>query len=445
MTVSPASAVLERLRSTVRGPVWLPGDEHFDEARRPWNLAVEQDVAAVVSAADAADVSALVAVAARAGLTVAPQPNGHGATGNTAGTILLRTGALDGIDVDPAAKVARIGAGVRSGDLQRAAADHGLTALPGSSPVVSVVGVALGGGLSWFGRAFGWAADSVTAFEVVGADGVARTVRADTDPDLFWALRGGGGDYAVVTGLELALHDAPSVSGGRVLWDGRHALQVAEVYRALAAAAPRELTLWLALMDFPWSGPMVAIDMTFLGGHAEALEAMRLIERLPAPVEDTRRPMSAAELGTIASEPTDPVAGLSRGELLGALDDAALAALVGEPISPLNVVQVRHLGRALADPSDSPHGPLEEPYLVYLLGALTDETRRASISARQRDLARALPTTGRKPVTFLGPGERLSDALPAVSVDRLRRIKAEHDPAGVFRGDVSVLDLPAST
>src|SRR5699024_6531804 len=121
------------------------------------------------------------------------------ATGRTADCVLLRTGRLDEVSIDPAARRARVGAGVRSGDLQRAAAAHGLTALPGSSPVVSVAGVVLGGGLSWFSRAFGWAADSVRAFHVVDALGTARTVTSDSDPDLFWALRGGGGDFAVVT------------------------------------------------------------------------------------------------------------------------------------------------------------------------------------------------------------------------------------------------------
>ncbi|MFD0473598.1 FAD-binding oxidoreductase [Nonomuraea thailandensis] len=104
--------------------------------------------------------------------------------------------------------------------MQAAAAAHGLTGLPGSSPVVSVAGVALGGGLSWFGRAHGWVSDAVTAFDVVDAEGRQRHVTAGSDPDLFWALRGGGGDFAVVTALELTLHPAPSLFGGRVLWQG---------------------------------------------------------------------------------------------------------------------------------------------------------------------------------------------------------------------------------
>ena len=274
-------ASLADLRRAVRGEVLLPGDDGFDAARRPWNLAVDQPAAAVVTAADAADVAALVRFAARAGLDVAPQPNGHGATGRTEGAVLLRTGALDAITVDPVARRARIGAGVRSGDLQRATARHGLTALPGSSPVVSVAGAALGGGLSWFSRAFGWVADSVVAFDVVDAHGEERTVTAATDPDLFWALRGGGGDYAVVTALELSLRDAARVHGGRVLWEGRHTGVVAETFRTITADAPRELTLWLELLHFPGAEPMVAIDTTFLGPEDEARDLLAALDRLP--------------------------------------------------------------------------------------------------------------------------------------------------------------------
>jgi len=419
------------LRGAVRGRVWLPGDEGFDGARRPWNLAVEQPVAAVVEAADAADVAALVRFAGAAGHPVATQPNGHGATGRTAGTILLRTSRLDGIDVDAAARRARIGAGVRSGALQAAAAAHGLTGLPGSSPVVSVAGVALGGGLSWFGRAYGWVADSVTAFDVVDATGTARRVTGESDPDLFWALRGGGGDYAVVTGLELTLREAPSLFGGRMLWQGRHARAVAEAFRAITADAPDALTVWFELLHFPGAEPMVAVDSTYLGGEASARSLLAGLDALPAPIGDSRRPMSVAELGAITAEPTEPSAGMSRAALLTTLDGAP-EALLAEPIAPLMAVQVRHLGGALARPSDSPHGALREPYLVYLFGAPSP-----AVAERQRALVELLPASGRKPVTFLAPDESLGDALGAEAIDRLREIKARRDPSGVFRANFS--------
>ncbi|WP_100444488.1 FAD-binding oxidoreductase [Glycomyces xiaoerkulensis] len=429
---------LANLHEVVRGRVLLPSEEGFDLARRPWNVAVEQQVRAVVEAADEHDVAALVDYASRAGLSISTQPNGHGATGSASGTILLRTGRLDGVEIDPAARRARIGAGVQSGSLQAAAAEHGLTGLPGSSPVVSVAGVALGGGLSWFGRAFGWVADGVTAFEVVDAAGKARTVSAANEPDLFWALRGGGGDYAIVTALEVELHEAPELFGGRVLWPASHARAVAEAFRSMTAAAPDELTLWLELLHFPGAEPMVAIDSTYLGPEADARSLLAEIDRLPEPLSDTRAAMSAAEIGTITGEPTDPSPGRSRAELLTHLDEAALGALLDEPISPLMTVQVRHLGGALALGGDGPHGPLREPFAVYFFGSPADPASSEAMARKQRTFAEALPVSGRKPLSFLNPSEDLTDALPGRSVERLRAIKERHDPAGTIRGNFAV-------
>lgn len=429
-----SQTTLDLLRTAVRGRVWLPADAGFDDARLPWNRAVEQPTCAVVEAADAEDIARLLRFASAHGVPVAPQPSGHGATGRTAGGILLRTARLDSVDIDPSAMTARIGAGVRSGDLQRSAAGHGLTALPGSSPEVTVTGAALGGGLSWFGRTFGWIGDSIRAAEIVLADGTMRRVGA-TDKDVLWALRGGGGEIAVVTSLELRLRRVSTVFGGRQLWSAPHARDVAEVFRSLTEAAPDELTLWLELLHFPGAEPMIGIDSTFLGPEDTARDLMRATDRLPTPLTDTRAVMSVADLGRITAEPTEPGPGQSRAELLTRLDDDALDALLSAPIAPLMTVQVRHLGGALARPSDSPHGPLAEPYAVYLFGVPRSPDDADSISIRQAELADVLPVSGRKPISFLNPSEHLSDALPAASLQRLRQLKRHYDPHGIIRGN----------
>jgi FAD/FMN-containing dehydrogenase len=428
-----------RLRDVVRGRVVLPADAEFDHARRPWNLAIEQSPSAVVEAVDADDVAAVLRFASMHGVPVTAQPSGHGATGRADGAILLRTGHLDSISVDPDARTARIGAGVRSGDLQRAAAAHSLTALPGSSPVVTVTGAALGGGLSWFGRRFGWMADGILAAEIVLADGTVRRVD-DSDPEMLWALRGGGGELAIVTSLEVRLRPAPTLFGGRVLWPATHARSVAEVYRAMTRTAPDELTLWLELLHFPGAEPMIAIDSTYLGPEENAREWMQPMESLPVPLSDTRAVMSAADLGEITGEPTTPGAGLSRGELLSHLDDTTLDALLAEPIAHLMTVQIRHLGGALVQPSDSPHGPLREPYAVYLFGVPVSAEIADSIRATQERLIASLPVTGRKPITFLAPSESLAAALPVTSLERLRRLKDALDPDGLIRGNFGLPD-----
>ncbi|WP_114853362.1 FAD-binding oxidoreductase [Brachybacterium sp. YJGR34] len=437
MSLRPHSLV-DQLRTAVRGPVHAPGDPGFAVVHRPWNLAVAQDVPAVVEARDAEDVRAVLTLAARHRVPVAAQPTGHGASGRAAGAILLRTGRLDEITIDPHRRVARIGAGVLSGALQRAAAVHGLTGLPGSSPVVSVAGVVLGGGLSWFGRALGWAADSLLAAEVVTADGALRRVDPDSDPELLWALRGGGGDLAVLTALELRLHPAPAVVGGRMLWPAEHAREVAAAFEEITAAAPDQLTTWFSLLTPPGGAPLVALDAAYLGQEAEARELLAPADLLPAPLSDTRAPMSTAEMGTITGEPTDPTPGASRAELLGGVDAAALEALLAAPIAPLLTAQIRHLGGAFAHPSDSPHGPLLEPFVLYAFGLAPTPEAQEAVVRRQAELVAPLPLTGRAPLVFLDPSKRIEDALPPRSVARLRALKEHWDPADRVRGNVAI-------
>lgn len=437
MTVVPRTDIAAPLTG-VRGPVLTPDHPAFAEASRPWNLAITQEVGAVVTAEDAADVARVLQCATRHGIPVATQPSGHGATGRTGGGILLRTGRLSSISIDPVRRIARIGAGVRSGALQRAAAAHGLTALPGSSPVVSVTGAALGGGLSWFGRAFGWMADSILAADVVLADGRALHVTEDSDPKLLWGLRGGGGELAVVTALELRLHPAPELFGGRQLWPVEAAAEVAGAFRTITETAPPGLTLWLELLSVPGAAPRIAIDSAHLGDAATARELLAPTEALPAPLSDSRAPLGVEEIGTITADPTDPAPGCSRAELLTRLEQPDLDALLAAPIAPLMVVQLRHLGGAFARPSDSPHGPLTEPFALYLFGVPGAPGSRERIQQRQAEIAAALPTSGRVPLSFLDPSRGLADALPASSLRRLAALRSRLDPAGLLHGNVAV-------
>ncbi|MFK4041103.1 FAD-binding oxidoreductase [Nonomuraea wenchangensis] len=431
------------LRAVAAGRVLLPGDDGFEQASRPWNLSVEQRVAAVVEAADAADVAATVAYARRAGIAVAAQPSGHGASGDADGVILLRTGALDEVGVDPEARTARVGAGAKWGEVLAAAGPYGLTGLAGSSPVVSVTGYTLGGGLSWFGRRHGFAADSVRAFDVVTADGERARVTADSDPDLFWALRGGGGDFALVTAVEFDLYPAPALYGGRMLWQGHRAREVFDAFLELTAGAPDELTAWFDRVRFPQAPPMVGIDTAFLGDEAEGRALLARLDRIGDLVVDTRGPVAVADLGGIADDPTDPSPGRGRTELLTAVDEVTAKVLAEEPVEPMFGLQVRHLGGALAAdrPGAGPSGPVTEPYLVYMFGPAADPAQAAAVGARQAALAEELgeAVSGRKPYTMLGRGERAEQAFPAATLARLREIKRARDPHGVLRANYPVL------
>ncbi|MEU8174318.1 FAD-binding oxidoreductase [Microbispora hainanensis] len=442
------------LRRTVRGQVHVPGDDGFEAARLPWNRAVDQRPAAVVEVEDATDAAAAVRFASRAGLPVAVQPSGHGATTRLDGTILLRTGRLRGMEVLPEQRTARVEAGVQWGELLTSTGKHGLTGLPGGSPVVTVTGYTLGGGLGWFSRRHGWAADAVRAFEVVAADGTQARVTAESDPELFWALRGGGGDFALVTAMELDLHPAPHLYGGRMLWPAERTPEVFAAYREVTAAAPEELTVWFAMVKFPAAPHVpeplrglaaVAMDATFLGGEEEGRDLLRRFEGIPGVLSDSRAAMPLDALGGICAEPTQPVPGAGRAELLTGLGDAVaddLLAAVGG-IAPVGTVQVRHLGGALSRPTDGGGacGHIAEPYLLSMVGPVLSPEGGQALTARMAEIAQAMAphTSGRKPFTYLNGGETAASAFDADTLARLREIKRHRDPGGVFRANQPVL------
>ncbi|WUI01448.1 FAD-binding oxidoreductase [Spirillospora sp. NBC_00431] len=425
------------LRGAVKGRVLERGDDGFDAARRPWNLAVEQPVAAVVEAEDAEDVAALVRYARRSGLTISAQANGHDASGEVEGVILLRTHRLDGVRVRERERLARVGAGVNWGQVLAKAGPAGLTGLAGSSPVVNVAGYTLGGGLSWFGRRYGWAADSLRALDIVDADGDRTRVSDTSDSELFWALRGGGGDFALVTSLEFDLHPAPSVYGGRVIWPGARGGEVFEAFRKITDQAPPELTVWFNRFGFPGAPPMVGLDLTYLGDPREGAALVRWIDAIDGVISDDRGVVAVAELGAITDEPTAPTPATTRAELLTDLSET----LATEPIDPLINVQVRHLGGALAEPGHGPGGALAEPYLLQMVGPATDPELAHAARAKQGQIVERLGTiaTGRKPYTLLAPGETAADAFAEPALTRLRELKHSRDPQGVFRANHTVL------
>ncbi|WP_040812196.1 FAD-binding oxidoreductase [Nocardia concava] len=430
----------DELRNTVRGRVLTAGDTDFEQAARPWSIAVTQPVAVVVEAADVDDVAAVVRYARGAGIPVVTQPTGHGATGGVENAILLRTGALNRIEIDPAARVARVGAGAQWGRVQAAAAEHGLTGLAGSNPVVGVTGYTLGGGAGWFGRKHGWASNAVRAFEIVDAEGHPARVTADSDPDLFWALSGGGGDFAVVTGLEVELFDAPGLYGGRIMWPAERLHEVWDAFRTLTSQAPDELSVWFQRFQFPQAPEMVALDVAYLGDPEAGRDLVSVLDGIEGAVSDTRAAMSVAALGTITSEPTDPSPSIGRTELLTELTPEAEKIILGESVAPLVNIQVRHLGGVLSRATGGAREAMPEQYLIYLLGLGLPQLRdavNAKIDALVGQFGAQI--TGRKPFTFLAPGESAAAAFDATTIDRLRAIKRDRDPQNVIRSNYPVL------
>ena len=443
---------LRELADLLPDRVVLPGSPGWDRARLGWTVSVDQHPIAVVTVQDCEDVVTAVTWAARHGLSVSTQPVGHGATTALTGTVLLRTGALQEVTIDVERRVAHIGAGVKWGTLLAALEPTGLIALAGSSPDPSVVGFTLGGGLSWFSRALGLTAHSVVAFEIVDATGTRRRVSPATDPDLFWAMCGGGGDFAVVLAVEIMLDHVGPIVGGRMLWPLEMARPVLRAFRQITSDAPDELTLWAHLFRFP---PMpelpelirgrafVSVDMTFLGSETEANRLLSRLRQLPAQVIDTVGLVPLSQLGGIAAEPVDPMPTQEYSELLHGLDDATLDRLVdvagADADVPLTVVQIRHLGGALARATaeDGPNGAVTEDYSVFCLGVPVAPGLPEAIEAAFGQVRTALgeQRSGRTFFNFLGAESDLGSTFSVAARARLRQVKAAADPAGVIRSN----------
>jgi FAD/FMN-containing dehydrogenase len=423
-----------RLLDGVSGRVVVPDDAGWDEARRGWNLAVDQRPAAVVEAAGAEDVQVVL----RSGLRVAPQATGHGSEGmpDLDGAVLLKTARLRDATVDGG--LVRAGAGALAGDVAAAAGAHGLAPVLGLAASVGVTGLALGGGTGWLSRAYGLTCNSVRAFEVVLASGERLRVDAEHEPELFWALRGGGGRFAVVTALELEAHPVPELSAGMLAWPAERGAEVLERFRDWTSDAPEALGAvfrYLSLPDLdavpaPLRGRrIVAVIAAHLGAEADG---RRLIEPLRGgTLVDTFGPIAAADLVRVAGDPEAPMPTRGDGFLLRELDVDAIAGLI-EDLDPLSVLELRLLGGALAR-APRGHGALatlDGAFAVFAGGAVVDASAAAAIADRLDELRERLAPWA-APQALLnssGAGADPARAFDAATWERLCAVRDAFDP-----------------
>ncbi|MDP3894718.1 FAD-binding oxidoreductase [Nocardioides sp.] len=455
-TASVTSAEWSQLRDLAKGRLITATDPDWDTARIGWIVSVDQRPAAVLEVADAADVVHAVRWAAGHSLPVAAQPRGHAARTSLNGTLLLRTGALDQIDVDVVGRTARVGAGVRWSDLLERLDGTGLVALAGSSGDPSVVGQTLGGGASWFSRKYGFAANSIRSLDVVDADGGLQHVTASSDPDLFWALRGGGGDFAIVVAMEIALFAESDLYGGRLLWNATHCRAVLGAFRDIVADAPPALTLWAHVYHFPAievvpepvrGRSFVSVACTHLGTSAEA-EALLAPLRDIAPVElDLMGEVPIGALSSIADEPVDPMPAMELNVLLDDLTDDTLdaltAAVADRDTCPLTIIQLRHLEGAFADrPVDGGAVcAVDARFSLYAVGVPVVAELVDAIGAGFNALDTAVRerAVGRLLSNFTGEHQDNAAGYEPATHERLQRIKRERDPGGRIRSNKPVL------
>lgn len=344
----------------ISGPVFRPGDEGYDAERRGYNLALDHRPALVVGAVDAADVAAAVRHAAEAGLGVAVQATGHGVSVPTDGQLVVSTARMDGVRVDPVARTAQVGAGARWHQVIAAAAPHGLAPLSGSNPDVGAVGYTLGGGIGLLGRRYGYAADHVRRFELVTADGRLLEVTAESEPELFWALRGGKDNFGVVVSMEIDLVPVERLFGGGLYFPGESAAQVLHGWAAWTRTVPEEMSSSIQLIHYPdlpvlpepLRGRFVAhVRIAWCGGRAEGERLVAPLRELGPALVDSLRELPYPECGSIHHEPPMPVAAYDRNTALRELDAAAvdtLLTLAGPEAGAPVILEIRHHGGAYA-------------------------------------------------------------------------------------------------
>ncbi|MCX5111969.1 FAD-dependent oxidoreductase [Streptomyces sp. NBC_00378] len=411
----------------------------------------------VVEAAHAEDVRAAVADAAARGLPVRVHATGHGLPGAIEGGVLISTRRMDSVGIDPVRRTARIGAGVTWGQVIEAAAPHGLAPLNGSSPSVGAVSYTLGGGLSVLAREFGYAADHVHSLDVVTADGVLRHVSPDSEPDLFWALRGGGHRLGVVTAMEIGLVGAERLYGGSIAFHadgaGVAAEEVIGGYLEWTRTVPDALTSSLAAVRYPDSPQLpkplrgryvVSVRVAYTGSTAEGERLVAPLRAIGPAAADSLREMPYADSHTIHSDPPFPHAYYGDSVVLDGLDaDRAgrVLELTGPKAPMMTVVQLNHLGGALAArPAVDNAVPYREAgFLLRLLSPL-DGTDVASVRALYAEVAELLApdALGRSLGFSFGGGDRTEGFHDARTQRRLAGLVSHHDPASLFGGSYGI-------
>jgi FAD/FMN-containing dehydrogenase len=446
---------LNGLKMSLRGPMFTPGDVGYDESRTVWNGMFDKRPAVVVRCLGTVDVMTCVQFAREHELLLCIKGGGHNIAGlaTADGALMLDMSLMRGVWVDPQRKVARAQAGCLLGDVDRETQVHGLAAVLGFVSLTGIAGLTLGGGFGYLTRRWGWTADNVVGMDVVTAD--ARPVRASSDEnaDLFWGLRGGGGNFGVVTGIDYVLRPVgPEVVGGVVAWPASAAPKVLELYRTLVEKAPPELTLTTLLRPAPpapWlpkdmhGKPIVALLACYSGKPEEGEKAVAPIKSFGNPVGDVlvRRPYTQMQSLLDATQPKGRRS-YWKSEYLPLVEPSLCEKLIDHAAkirSPHSSIVLMHIGGALNSLNDdhSPVGNRDAHYVLNLAGSWEQASEdRANIEwAREAWHDIKSFSTGGTYINFLtedeGP-ERTKAAL-GKGLQRLAEVKARWDPENVFR------------
>ncbi len=449
------TAALHGLASSFTGRVLGPEDPEFDATAGVYQLAATGRPAAVVRPRSADDVARAIACARTAGFEIAVRGGGHSAAGHSTGdgVLVIDTRDLCDLAIDPAARRVRAGAGLHAGAVVAAAHEHGLTVPFGDSAAVGITGITLGGGMGYLSRQHGLTIDHLVSAELVTADGRVVTASAESEPDLFWAIRGGGGNFGVVTSLEFDMVEAGMVYGGALLLPPTR--DVLRGVTPLAGAAPPELGVIANVMPAPRApfvppemiGRPVVVIMGAHNGDATAAEAAWAPFRaLAKPIADVVGPMPYPAVYRFTEAAAAPVASVGRSMFVEVVDDAVVETLREAYLaSPgfRTVIQVRVLGGAVADVPSTATAYAHRGAPVHLMALAAAATPEALSQCRDwaDDVLAKLRGRGIGAyANFLeDEGEaRVREAYPLSTYRRLAEAKAAWDPDNVFQRNQNI-------
>jgi FAD/FMN-containing dehydrogenase len=457
--------LVDALRGALRGPLLIAGDAGYEEARSVWNAMIDRRPALVARCLGTADVVAGLRFARETGIALSMKGGGHNISGLAVaeGGLMLDLSLMRGVWVDQRSRTARAQAGCLLGDVDRETQLHGLAAVLGFVSATGVAGLTLGGGFGYTSRRFGWTSDNVLSMDVVTADG--RLVRAseEENPDLFWGLRGGGGNFGVLTGVEYVLHRlGPEVFGGAVAWRADDAPGVLEMFRKEAAEAPPEQTLVAAMRlapPAPWldpavhGKPIVMLLACHTGDIREAERRLAPVKAFSRPVGDIlqRRPYVTLQSLLDATQPRGRRY-YWKSEYLPGIESDLLAKVrehAARITSPHSAVIVFQLGGAVGSrPADhSAVGNRDAGAVLNVTAswekAAEDPVHVEWARSAWRDMRRF--STGGTYVNFLTE-EETTDRIAAAygtNLARLAETKARWDPANQFRTNKNVAPAAA--
>ncbi len=446
---------VDRLKSGLRGEVLAVGNAGYEDARRVFNSAIDRRPALIARCKSVADVVAALRVAHEHSILVSVRSGGCDVAGTAVadGGLVVDLSRMSAVHVSPAKKVARVEAGATWADVDRETALYSLAAVGGTFSKVGVAGFTLGGGIGWLSRTHGLACDNVISFDVALADGRIVTASATEHKDLYWALRGGSGNFGIVTSFELQLHEVKPMLGGMAVFPVKQAREVLEVYRTLTKKAPDALALYCALLIHPQAGPVIAVAGCFTGNAVEGNEAIAQL-RVLRPVMDAFRPLTYLELqGMLEAPPGFHHSWKS--SFAPALTDRTIATLVEQfeqvPQGTACQILIEHLEGAIArvGRDNSAFSHRDERFSILIMGMAPDATGHKIAAKWARTCHDALRPSMHEGVyvNYLSHEAddrlRVKHAYDETTMTRLAVVKHEYDPTNFFRHNHNI--KPSST